>query len=177
MKSPRDQRSIIRDILTLYQRYGADEIEQAVQSLKNGDALREISDLTMNVVRRAERVSANRPPRATTSKKKSKREYLSDLIAEIESKSDSTQADVVELLRAASKGAMLNDGRSLRQFSARLGISEGPKKVDRFTTLKQVGEALLTKAPEERADLIEFAKSLESRPSSLQGWSDLIVKK
>jgi formate dehydrogenase maturation protein FdhE len=177
MKSPKDQRSIIKDILALYQRYGADEIERAVQSLKNGDALREISDLTVNVVRRADQVSPNRLSRAATSRKKSKRDYLSDLIAEIESKSDPTQSDVVELLRAASKGEMLNDGRSLRHFSARLGISESAKKVDRFTMLKQVGEALLTKAPEERAYLIGFAKSLEGRPSSLQGWSDLIVKK
>jgi hypothetical protein len=177
MTPPKYQRSVIKDLLALYQRYGVEEIEQAIQSLKSGDALREFTDLTLDVVKRAERASANRPPRAVSSNKKSRRDYFSELITEIESKSDPTLNDLIELLKSASRGAVLNDSRSLRQFCARLNIPEGGKKMDRFAILKQIGEVLLAKPLEERADLIELAKRLESRPSSLQGWSDLIVKK
>jgi hypothetical protein len=177
MTPPKNRRSVIKDLLALYQRYSAEEIEQAVDSLKSGEALREFTDLTLDVIRRTERASANRPPRAISSKKKSRRDYFEELIAEIESKSDPTLTDLVELLKSASKGVVLNDGRSLRQLGARLNIPEGGKKTDRFASLKQIGEALLAKPPEERADLVELARRLESRPSSLQGWSDLIVKK
>jgi len=163
--------------LALYQRYGAEEIEQAVESLKNGDALQEFNDLALDVVKRAERVSANRPPRAIASKKKSRRDYLSELIADIESKSDPTLMGLVELLKDASRGMVLSDGRSLRQLRARLNMPEAVKKADRFASLREIGEALITRPTEERADLIELARRLEGRPSSLQGWSDLIVKK
>jgi hypothetical protein len=177
MTPPKYGRSIIKDLLALYQKYSAEEIEEAVRSLRSGDALREFSDLTLDIIKRTRLASADRPPRAISSKKKSRRDYFAELITEIESKSDPALTDLVELLKSASRGTVLNDGRSLRQFCARLNIPEGGKKADRFASLRQITEALLAKPPGERADLIELAKRLESKPSSLQGWSDLIVKK
>jgi hypothetical protein len=175
MTSLKRRRSVIKDLLALYQRYSSEEIEQAALSLKNGEALGEFADLTIQLTKQAARTDA--PSRIANRKKKTRREYLDDLISDLEARSDQDAGDLIEFLKSASRGMVLNDVRSLREFVARLDIIEDGTKLDRFASLKRIGEALLAKPIPERAELIELAKHLEKRPSSLQGWSDLIVKK
>jgi hypothetical protein len=69
---------------------------------------------------------------------------------------------------------VLHHGGALREFAASLNIKASNIKLDRWSVARRIGEALVKQSDEDISRLVE---QLGGENSSLQAWSDVIVKK
>lgn len=72
---------------------------------------------------------------------------------------------------------MLQYGGALREFAASLNIKASNTKLDRWSVARRIGEALAKRSDEDISRLVELTEHLGGENSSLQAWSDVIVKK
>jgi hypothetical protein len=164
---------LVRELMALYAKYGAAEFEAAIRSLEAGGPTALIARLASVAGRRRSepRVSG---PRSSSSKRLKQRQLLDTFVAELESSADGEQQMLAGFVNDIAQRRLLRSPASLREYATSLGISE--RDGDRYKIAIQIGELLAHEAPETRKSHMLLAAQLKNERSSLQQWSDLIVK-
>jgi hypothetical protein len=172
---------LLRDLFTLYSRYGAVEFDEAIRSLESGHYTNTLLR-TLKATKAAKTTKAglsNPRKSAIVSNVKPKKrpmEYLSEFVSNLSNTERDGAARVADLVIGIVERSILPNASILREYARRLDIP-ADSKVDRPTIARKIGEAILSQSPEARATNIELASKMSSQGSSLQAWSDIIVNR
>ena len=168
---------LVREIFGLYSKYGYSEFERAIKMLESGASV-EILLRIMRVAKSAAGSLAhgdNAARRSTKNRKKSPRERLAEFISDLPSRAGDQSDVVARFVSDIAERKLLQNAAMLREYSRRLGLPVDAK-MDRAIVARKIGDALLIQSQTMRKDSIELAAKLGTEKSSLQEWSDVIVK-
>ena len=169
--------AIIRDLITLYQKYNEREISDAIGSIQRGEALKDL--LTIATLSRdiaAKVPNTKRGPARSRKKARSSRDRFNTFVETLEDKSGEHNDQIVAFIKAIAERQVLQTSGALRDFAKYIDINVSTSKVDRLTVAINIGEALLGHSPEERSKILEMAMQMGRGVSSLNEWSEIIVK-
>ena len=170
--------SIIRDLLALYRRYDEREIKDAIEAIERGEALQDTLRLAALGHRLHARprvsIAARQEPRQSSRARS--RDSFNELVSRLLATGDEDDRRVAHFLTAIEQHHVLPTGASLRDFSRALGITISDSKLDRLVIAKRVGDELLRHSKQERSEFLEMARQIGGGTSSLQEWSNIIVK-
>jgi hypothetical protein len=165
----------MRELFNLYSRYGAAEFERAVEALESGS----YTNVLLRTLRATEMAGASVNTRSAmggpTKKKKQPKEYLAEFVSEL-SKSRTDESDrIADFVRGIAERRILQNAAVLREYARRLGLPVDGK-MDRPTVARKIGEVILSQSSDARRNNVELASKMGAQGSSLQAWSDIIVK-
>jgi hypothetical protein len=173
------QAEIIRELLALYQRYDELEVKDAIEMLANGEAFRNflyLASQNQHFRARAEGVKPASRIVGTRGRRPTSRDAFRQFIDKLKLDEGEQARDIARFIVAIEQRQILSTNISLLKFARSLDVYVTSKKVDRSAIAKKIGTALLNQSPAERARIYDAANR-HGGPSSLQAWSDIIVKK
>jgi hypothetical protein len=178
MASRRDK--VLADLLAIYTKYDASEIEDALNALRTGEAFRGIDQLGAEVTKAAPEdiahLRAHLLKHGKRKRSRTPRDRLRDLISELLSSENSNDREVGQMLQAAQNREVLFPSPLLQRFIAATGLPI-PRGKDRTDALILLGQHLPKLPSEAIALALEMAKEARTEESSLQRWTDIIVQK
>ena len=183
MQSSRER--LIRELVSIYQRYTSAEIDEAFQALRSGEAFASFSNAALSVPkddqRRARSTVGVRPGRGIENRirrgeKRGAGEQLDQTIVALRELGGASERMVSDLLEAAREGKILRTSASVFQFLTRLGVAISERQ-DRLSMLRMLGKHLLAVPVDQLESLVKVAEETENKSSSLQKWADIIVRK
>jgi hypothetical protein len=167
---------LLRDLLSLYSKYGAASFEEAIRSLESGA----YTNTLLRTLRatRAARISRNKKPPVVVpiTRKKRPKEYLSEFMSNLSKTETTDSVMVASLVTGIVERTILPNASILREYARRLGLPVDGK-MDRPTVARKIGEVILSQSPNTRMANIGLASKMGSQGSSLQAWSDIIVNR
>lgn len=172
MKRRSDQ--LISELLSLCVKYSASDFQQAIGSIESGEATFLLLRLARSAAEATNNVSTQRKKRGRPSAKLTPKEQLKAYIASLRVTPDDNDRLLADFLTAISERTLLKNAAILRNYAAHLGVAIGTK-LDRSLIARRVGEKLLEN-PSSLKKQIALASELGGASSSLQAWSDVIVK-
>jgi len=171
--------AIIRDVLALYRRYDEREIRDAIEAIERGEALRDTLKLAILGQHIYAAASGTRAERQRTPQRSSHaraRDNFREMLSRLNESEEKDQRRIAEFLTGIETHQVLQTGALLRDFARGLGITVSDSKVERLAVAKRIGEELLKQPPHEQTRFLEMGRQLGGGKSSLQEWSDIIVK-
>lgn len=170
---------MIRDILALYQKYDEREISDAIEALRRGDALNDLLtlvELGRDLASKIREPSSNlRAARAKS--RRNSRDDFNEYVEGLEAEDNNKGRQIASFIKRIARRQVMQSGAALREFAETLGVGISDSKMDRLAAARKIGEALLKRSPAECDDFIKMAEQVGGGQSSLQEWSDIIVKK
>ncbi len=167
----------MRELLGLYSKYGMSEFQRAIQVLESG----EYRDIFLRALRVTETAGASTNTSARTEstihskRKKQPKEYLAEFISELSERGTDDSRRIASFVTEIAERRLLSNAAVLRDYSRRMGLSVDGK-MDRATVARKIGETILSQSSEVRNNNIQLAARMGSQESTLQAWSDIIVK-
>jgi hypothetical protein len=173
--------SLIRELLALYVRYGPDTFEDVVGAMRRG-AVSSVVTSAMSEVLRAgrsrgtdvptvNRRGAERRTRPTATQ--TTQNYVLELI-----RSDRENGKpIAEFVDDIARRAVLTSPHALRRYSEAIGVPISSKNPDRNSIARKIGDLLLTLPTHEAQDRIRLGRQMPDENSTLQAWTDIIVKR
>ena len=172
--------NLVRDLLLLYIRYGADKFDAALSELRTGHLANRISDLSSEIVtvggdlaRRKSGLSEHK----SASKKRTPKESFREYVKELKDAGADKELAVANFIEDISVGTFLPTARSLKYYLSMLGLSVNNVKLDRLKAAREIAAHLLQIPLEEARQKIESGREISAERSTLQGWSNIIVKR
>jgi hypothetical protein len=168
---------LVREMLNLYSKYGRSEFEKAIRMLESGESI----GMLLRLMRTAEVTAASANSisgtarRSVTKKKKSSREGLAEFLSDLSNRRTDDPDALAQFVSDIAERKLLPSAALLREYYRRLGFSTD-SKMDRAVLAKKIGQMLLDQSPEVRRNHMEVAVKMGTEKSSLQAWSDVIVK-
>lgn len=170
--------AVIRDLLALYQKYDEREISDAIETIRRGEALKDLVTLATMTGEFASKIpGTKRRPARSSARSRNSKDRFNALVKTLEGRSGEHNDQIIVLIKAIASRQVLQSAGSLREFSKLLHVGVSNTRVDRFTVAKKIGEALLDRSPLECDEFFKIAMQLGGGRSSLHEWSDIIVKK
>lgn len=171
---------LTRELLSLYIQYGADEFEAAARELREGKLGHLIADAADSLetavrISKSEGVKPGIRDRAGPGRP-SKRDILTRYLVRLKDSGGKTDTAVAEFAERILRRQVLNTPASVSDYMELLGISAANRRADRYQSIRQITEFLKTLPEKEAIEKIRSAKDLGQRGSSLQGWTDIIVR-
>ena len=175
MKSKKNDR-IVRDLLGVFVKYESSDISDALDAIKHAEVLNDFVALASTLNREFPRqVSKRRVSASPVSSGARSKERLSRMISEL-NLSHQADHEVADLLSEIIDGKLLASVRSLRSFSEAIGMPPLGAKAAKYDIVRKIGERLLELPPVARSEIRQLAREMSNGTSSLQQWSDIIVK-
>jgi hypothetical protein len=173
-------RKLTKELLALYIKYGAREFNSAIKELRESNIGGTVADAAEAVVEllrdsRPRSVEVN-PLNNTPPKSLSSRDRLVHYIQTLESGNDRRKADVAGVTRKILNREALQSPNMIRDYMFRSGIPLEEKKLDRYRATRKIAEYLLALSPQEADEQIRAIEQMREASSSLQKWTDVIVK-
>jgi len=168
---------LLAELLSVLRKYERSEVIEAIQALQNQEWRSEIIK-TLDAMVELQNVtkSRHRSQLSKTSKRNS-REYFQVFISRLREHDDSRSGQIAKLIESISTRKVLQYSGALREFAASLNIKASDTKLDRWSVARRIGEALTHRSDEDISRLVELTEHFGGEKSSLQAWSDVIVKK
>ena len=164
---------LLAELLSVLRKYERSEV-QALQNqkwrseiIKTLDAMVELQNVTKR---------RNRSQLSKTTKRNS-REYFQAFVSHLREHEDSRSGQIAKLIERITTRKVLQNSGALREFAASLNIKASDTKLDRWSVARRIGEALTHRTDEDISRLVELTEHFGGEKSSLQAWSDVIVKK
>jgi len=170
----RRSQQLVRELLNLCTKYSSADFQQAIRQIESGEATHLLVRLSRGMASASNRDATQRAKQASPSRKRSPKEQLDAYTRDLREKGDETSLLLAEFLTAISERVVLKNAATLRHYAAHLGLSSGTK-LDRSLIARQIGDKL-RELPASIPKEIALASELSGSTSSLQAWSDLIVK-
>jgi hypothetical protein len=173
-------RKLTRELLALYVKYGAREFNAAIKELRESNIGGTVADAAEAVVgslhnskpRSAQLQRLENAPSRTLSS----RDRLIHYIQNLESGNDRHKANIAGVARKILDREVLQSPNMIRDYNFRSGIPFEDKKIDRYRAIRKIAEYLLTLPREEADEQIRSIERMREDSSSLQKWTDVIVK-
>lgn len=169
---------LIRELLSLYVKYGAAEFEAAARALRRGDVTRAIAEAAEGLGssararnKDAARGAAHRGPVAAKSQ-----EELTEFFHELDNLGTKKSRDISDLGRKILKKETLKTSRSLREYMLIIGIPVGDQLPRRIQAAHKISKYLMDLPEREVSEKLELLQSVADNGSSLQKWADIIVR-
>jgi hypothetical protein len=168
---------LVRELLSLYVKYGPEAFEAAVRELREGNVTQAIADAAENLQATAQRANFGRAPSSgTRSSKKSKHELLGERISRLRQSGLPSDAQIADLLEKILNREVLNSPNSLREYMSLIGVPATARLTDRYDSVRIIMEYLQGLPDQQKHDRIHAVDQFKNRESSLQRWADIIVK-
>jgi hypothetical protein len=110
----------------------------------------------------------------TPSRTLSSRDRLVNYVQNLES--DTNNAEIAGVARKILNREALQSPNMIRDYMFRSGIPTEDKKIDRYRSTRKIVEHLLTLPRPQLDQQIRTIEQMKEQSSSLQKWTDLIVK-
>lgn len=179
MKSRKQQ--LTDELLSLYIKYGRAAFLNAVRELREGNITETISagadalSATAVPTRKSSSPAYKFYSRARSTKLSSK-DMLLRYISVLESSRDEIKVRVASLLKRILVKEILASASSLKGYLESIGVATREQKLDRYRAAKKIAD-YLSDLPRDRAkETIEAIEQMKNTQSSLQQWTDIIVK-
>lgn len=162
---------LLRELMALYAKYGASEFQAALTSLESG--------AVTDVLRRA--ILSRKSVGAKGSLKKEaetgvSNKRLQELVKNLREKGDEKSRNIEIFLDFLATKERFPTNASLRVAAEAIKLKL-PIKIDRAGALLLIAEKLEDLSATEVRKLIDYARSDFRSSSSLQAWSDVILKR
>jgi hypothetical protein len=154
-------------------KYSASDFQQAIASIESGEATFPLLKLARVVAQSTERSSIPKKPKGTSARLTPKQQ-LQAYIGSLRGMPDNNSRLLAEFLTAISERTLLKNAATLRNYATHLGVAIGTKP-DRSLIARRIGERL-RENPAVLEEKIALGSKLGGTGSSLQAWSDVIVK-
>jgi hypothetical protein len=167
------------ELLSLYIKYGRDDFITAVRELRKDNIAETVAAAaealaTVVPIARA-KPAAHKYRGQRGSVKQTSQEMLSRYISILEASGDEIKTSVALLLKKILARDVLPSTSSLRGCLENIGIPVGDK-LDRHRSAKKIADHLISLPQDEAKTQIRNIEQMKSTQSSLQGWTDIIVK-
>jgi len=178
MKSRAQQ--LVDELLSLYIKYGRDEFIKAIRELRRENIKETIAaaealatSVPIANVTPATAAHKNRDRRSPV--KQTSQEMLLRYMSFLEASGDEIKKSVAILLKKIMTRDVLPSTSSLKGCLENIGIPS-VDKLDRYRSAKKIGDYLISLPQDEAKARISNIEQMKSTQSSLQGWTDIIVK-
>jgi hypothetical protein len=165
---------LTRELLALYVRHGPDTFRQALESLRSGSALELLTATLEELELKAPRRRARTRPKAGAVAIVDRVDLLRD---EILHSGVPDAPRVFEFSEGIAHGTFLREPRALRSYAAHMGMDVPKKMPPRQQIAREISRRLVKMNDVARRDFLELGERQDDSKSSLQGWSNLIVKR
>ena len=174
-----DQKSFIllAEILSVVRKYDHSDVMETINFLRSLQHGPDIATMLENISKAQNGRSSSRGAVSNKSAKKTPSEYLHAFLASLESSHGEKNSRIASFVLAIASRECLPNSRQLLQFAESLGQSRLTGKIDRKIIAKRIGESLLRLSDADLDRYIDRARQTGASSSSLQDWSNLIVKK
>ena len=171
---------LLVDILNLYRKYGARAFSSLAHQIRSGALMEKLVEV-IEVTEGVGRGNTQDPLRPSAKKKsiRSKRtpkEALIDDILDMALSRDECDRHVANFLREAMRKNILATENTLREFVVHIGLRDDDVKRDRSSTLRRIARALRERPRDQMQRDLEFGSKITSDSSTLDQWSEIIVK-
>ncbi len=177
MKSRAQQ--LLDELLSLYIKYGRDDFINVGRELRQGNLVVSIATAVEALAAAAPRArpigAARKYGNQVGSIKLSSKETLLQYISILESSGDEKKVSIAVLLKKIMARDVLPSPSALRYYLESAGIPIG-QKLDRYRSAKKIADILMELPIEETKSRIQHIEQTKSTRSSLQEWTDIIVK-
>ena len=178
VEKPADE--LVRELLALYARYGANAFEAAITALKDGQAIQRVIDAARGI--NDVKPAFPTKPTRTASKKKaalrtSPREALAKFVSNLRETGSRREINVADFVAQISTKGALSSPRALRDFIIMIRLPSPGEKLDRHILAKKIAKRLLELPDHELDEKIKIGHDMSPEASSLMGWSNIIVRK
>jgi hypothetical protein len=177
MKSRAQQ--LTDELLSLYIKYGRDEFITAVRELRKDNIAETIAAaaeaLATAVPIAGAKPAAHKYREQSGSAKKTSQEMLLRYISILEASGDEIKTSVAILLKKIMARDVLPSSSSLKGCLDNIGAPVG-NKLDRYRSAKKIADYLISLPRDEAKARIRDIEQMKSTQSSLQEWTDIIVK-
>jgi hypothetical protein len=168
---------LLAELLSVLRKYERSEVIEAIEALQSPEWRSEIIK-TLDTLVELKSASKNRN-RSQVSKatKRSSRDYFQEFVSRLHADQASRGNEIAKLIENIASRKVLQNGVALRKFAASLKSEISDTKLDRWSVARRIGEALDQRPDEDIGRLTELMEQFGGENSSLQAWSDVIVKK
>jgi hypothetical protein len=170
--------TLIKELLSLYVKYGADAFEAAARELREGNVTETIAETAEHLREVARRAKVGKPEssRTTYPPRKSKQELLAEQIANVRNTGNKSDFEIPGLVQNIIDRQILKTPGSLREYMAFIGVPMAERHGDRYDSAKRILEFLKTLPEHELGGRIRAIEHVRGEESSLQKWTNIIVK-
>jgi hypothetical protein len=166
---------IVRELLAIYLKYGASDFERAIQTLESGEVTSLIARVASDVGKVGNRAHLQRTKSSMSRPQmKPHTRGFSSFVEQLQKREGQSAREIADFIEAIVLRKSLRTAVQLREFANFLGLSY--KKQERTVIAKQIAERLINLRPTELQSAMSVAHQLENKRSSLQEWSNVIVK-
>lgn len=168
---------LLADLLSVLRKYNRLEVIEAIQALQNPEWRSEIIKTLDALVELPNATKTRNRSQISKIAKRTSRDYFQALISRLHADNDSSRDQIAKLIERIATRKVLQNAGALRQFAASLGVKVSDTKLDRWSVARRIGEALEHRSDEDINRLVELTEQFGGENSSLQAWSEVIVKK
>ena len=168
--------TLIKELLALYVKYGADTFEAAVREIRTGETARLIADAADDLHRAVQRTGIRAAGRRPLKLKKTKRDLASERIADMKNTHRSVDIVVAEFAERILNHEILPTSAALREYMAFIGVPMSGRHLDRYDALVSITDHLRNLPELQAKQSIESIRDFNDPVSPLQRWADIIVK-
>lgn len=173
-----DRDALIRELLLLYAKYGAEIFDDATKSLKQGALSRILADSTKEISQAARGAEAKWKPDPKTgrsARKQSTKQATQQYIAGLLSSEQEAEVMVARFTQAIVQRAVLKTPSSLKEYAEALGLTSAVP-AERNEIARRIGVHLLTLPWQDAEAIMDAARKSDEPESSLEAWTNIIVK-
>lgn len=171
---------LLVDILNLYRKYGTRAFSSLTRQIRSGvlmEKIVEVIDVAEGVGRRnTQDLLRPSAKKKSVRSKRTPKEALIDDILDLALSRDERDRHVAKFLREAMLKNILATENMLREFAVHIGLRDDDVKRDRSSTLRRIARALRERPRDQMQRDLEFGRKFISDSSTLDQWSDIIVK-
>lgn len=168
--------AILAELLAVVRKYERSEVVAAIQALENPEWRSEIIK-TLSALSELQNATKNRnQPKQGKGSKRSSRDYFNDFVIHLRGKENLRREQIEKFIESIATRKLLQNAGALRDFAAFLNVKTDAK-LDRWVVARRIGEVLADQSTEEVDRLLGSTEQFGGESSSLQAWSDVIVKK
>jgi len=175
------ENQLLRDLFAFFAEYGEEEIQSALKKLRAGDqsighpdTISKSQELVSQQTQKTKDQYASKKKSKSISPRLKTENFFNRLLDD----SDDSMRMVGELVSDLVSRRIAPTSGTLKQLALEVDLQVPARKVDRVVLSRRIGERLIGLAKEKRISQINRIRDLfrDSETSTLQGWSNLIVK-
>jgi len=170
--------ALIRELLSLYLKYGPDTFEETGRLLREENPAEIIAKTleSLTLVTPRSKAAGLKRRNNIAGAKKSKYELFTEELDQLSKTSTESQKRAIEFVEEILDRRILKSPNALRQYMAYIGVSVTDRPIDRYDSIKQILEYLMSLPDRETRQKISAITQMRDEESSLQRWADIIVK-
>jgi hypothetical protein len=170
--------ALVKELLFLYAKYGPEAFQAAARELRGGRPADLIAEAVENLPEAAGRDGARRTYAGRSgTPKKSKHDLAEDYVYRLRNSALPIERKIANFLAKILDREMLKTSVSLRDYMSFIGMPVVDHISDRYNAVRRIGDHLLSLPENQVEDQIDAAGDIKENDSSLQRWTNIIVKR